>query len=123
AGDTEFNTQGLLNGGAVTETTLGDKADALKTAYNELNGAAKGGTDVSSAADLADALNKLSKTKLDEVINKYNSTETKVGVKSTDDFKTNDDFDASKFTDDVATEALAAYQTAKSDATIEMSAF
>lgn len=121
ADDTQFNTKGLLNGKIVTETSLGDadKVDALTVAYNKDYGTAKGGTDVSGKADLAKALNKLTETELEGVIDTYNTTETTEVNVLDDDFKTSNAYDEAKFTDNkVAEAALLKYQDTDADATM-----
>ncbi|SIO27074.1 flagellin [Carnobacterium alterfunditum] len=74
--DTEFNTQGLMNAGKVTDSSTLDAANpdykALTVAYND-------GTGASIAVDFdkdtgAEALGKLSDSELNKVIESYNST-------------------------------------------------
>ena len=71
AGDTEFNKQGLMNGGEVTTTTVTNAAldeEAVKTAFSTTGGSTTGASD-----DLAPKLEILSTSDLNKVVESYNS--------------------------------------------------
>lgn len=114
SGDTEFNTQGLLNGSKITTDSLAGKENGLKSAYNTLHS----NETVESPTELATALSKLSEKDLDSVITKYNATTTTTTVGATpegsytsDSLKVENAFTEASFNSDLGKGVLEKYNS------------